>query len=620
MAQGSDVAQATPDLGRHRKVLIDMSSDEVRQVKCLLLSGPMDTVQDAVSQVKAGLRRTARTDVPELTELEIFEPDFSTWVDFDDIALLPEGSKRQLRRKQAPLAAASPLGGGSAFAPEAIARRAKLKRGCVVAKVGYKVENVGEIDCHKSVFFASVKVFLQWNEPELAQCTEEEIERLEDAPGWKGMTAKHSNPLWEKLHFFHPDLQVLNLHTHLRCSSAIQVKDKQKGTVKMAMYICDWLELDVGGALRNFPFDYHDLRLSLRSHKLNTGSLRLAKWSGMHTAEFQEQQNEWQLAGHRGDLVETDPNTSSTGKTYHEFHVVVMVRRYYSWYVWNVGIYMMALFAMSMAMYMMPVENIGDRAETSVALSKFARAPCVCFRLPCVGPWPALTLPLTQPTAAAAAAACPAVLAIIATKFVVADHIPRCSFVTFFDSYVLACFAFNTFAGAESIAVYRVSLTHPDLAKDMNEICSVAIPCSYFVFHLYLLRRFRKHFKAHAIWMTSAADAADDAASGGFEKKQRSMKTLNKRELLLLAQAGSFRGKKAIQSPPTTPRVQSAKQQRNLAIDGYNARLPRLPPRTVKVAPAPTPAKAPAPALAPAPVPNRNVDGDAQPLAVSGII
>lgn len=377
MAQDSDVAQATPDLGRRRKVLIDMSNDEVRRVKCLLLSGPMDTVQDAVSQVEAGLRRTARTDVPELAELEIFEPDFSTWVDFDDIALLPEGSKRQLRRKQAPLAAASPLGGGSAFAPEAIARRAKLKRGAVVAKVGYKVENVGEIDCHKSVFFASVKVFLQWNEPELVQCTEEEIERLEDAPGWKGMTAKHSNPLWEKLHFFHPDLQVLNLHTHLRCSSAIQVKDKQKGTVKMAMYICDWLELDVGGALRNFPFDYHDLRLSLRSHKLNTGSLRLAKWSGMHTAEFQEQQNEWQLAGHRGDLVETDPNTSSTGKTYHEFHVVVMVRRYYSWYVWNVGIYMMALFAMSMAMYMMPVENIGDRAETSVALSKCARAPCV---------------------------------------------------------------------------------------------------------------------------------------------------------------------------------------------------------------------------------------------------
>lgn len=203
----------------------------------------------------------------------------------------------------------------------------------------------------------------------------------------------------------------------------------------------------------------------------------------------------------------------------------------------------------------------------------------------------------------------------------VADHIPRCSFVTFFDSYVLACFAFNTFAGAESIAVYRVSLTHPDLANDMNEICSIAIPCSYFVFHLYLLQRFRKHFKAHAIWMTSAADAADDAASGGFEKKQRSMKTLNKRELLLLAQAGSFRGKKAIESPQTsTPREQSAKQQRNQAIDGYNARLPRLPPRTVKVAPAPTPAKAPAPASAPAPVPNRNAVGDAQPLAVSGII
>ena len=418
-----------------------------------------------------------------------------------------------------------------------------------VSAANEQVENVGEIDCHKSVFFANIKIFLEWNEPELAKCTDEEIRQLTQAPGWQGMTASHSCPLWGRLQFFHPDLQVLNLHTHLRCSSDMRVKDKAHGRVKMSMYICDWLEMDVGGALRNFPFDYHDLHVSLRSHKLDTSKLHLTAWPGMHTAEFQEQQNEWQLAGHRGDLVETDPSTSSTGKTYHEFHVVVMVRRYYSWYIWNVGVYMMALFSMSMAMYMMPISALGDRAESSVAL----------------------------------------ILAIIATKFVVADHIPRCRYVTFFDSYVLACFAFNTFAGAESIVVYKIGLTHPELADTINDMCSFIIPTLYLLFHLYLYCRFKQHFRLHDIWMMQSMTGEDSEC--GFEMKSKSMKSLNKQELTYLAESVSFRGKKALTSQQAAISQQQYRKDSTIFMGApstgfiaasYNNRLTRV----VKVSPA----------------------------------
>ena len=52
------------------------------------------------------------------------------------MALFPDGSKRQLRRKgQAGVNPAS----NEAFSPEAVEARMKLKRNPVCAKVGYKV-------------------------------------------------------------------------------------------------------------------------------------------------------------------------------------------------------------------------------------------------------------------------------------------------------------------------------------------------------------------------------------------------------------------------------------------------------------------------------------------------
>ena len=76
MAQSYSAARESDD---SRKVLIDISNGKSRQVKCLMLHGAIATVADAVSKVEAGLRRTAIADVPALTELEIFEPDFCEW-------------------------------------------------------------------------------------------------------------------------------------------------------------------------------------------------------------------------------------------------------------------------------------------------------------------------------------------------------------------------------------------------------------------------------------------------------------------------------------------------------------------------------------------------------------
>ena len=74
----------------------------------------------------------------------------------------------------------------------------------------------------------------------------------------------------------------------------------------------------------------------------------------MHSKEFQEDSNEWQLVGHRVDGLETDPSASPTGKIYEELHVCIMVRRHWGWYLSNIFVFLFALVIMSVGVYAMP--------------------------------------------------------------------------------------------------------------------------------------------------------------------------------------------------------------------------------------------------------------------------
>jgi hypothetical protein len=54
-------------------------------------------------------------------------------------------------------------------------------------------------------------------------------------------------------------------------------------------------------------------------------------WQDLCTIEMQTEQNEWQLLGHRAQLLQTDPCASTTFKVYSEFHICIMVARFQSW-------------------------------------------------------------------------------------------------------------------------------------------------------------------------------------------------------------------------------------------------------------------------------------------------
>ena len=96
----------------------------------------------------------------------------------------------------------------------------------------------------------------------------------------------------------------------------------------------------------------------------------LVLWKQHHTAEEQEQSNEWEIMGHRADVLQTLPEASSVGKVYSEFHCVVMVRRYYRWYIWNVFGLMNALVLVSWLIFILPVFDKSHTEEEALCSSR----------------------------------------------------------------------------------------------------------------------------------------------------------------------------------------------------------------------------------------------------------
>jgi hypothetical protein len=140
---------------------------------------------------------------------------------------------------------------------------------------------------------------------------------------------------------------------------------------------------------QNFPFDYHDLRIAIRSHKLDKTKCELVVWSETTAMEAQLEQNEWQVLGHRADHLETDPSSSSTGKVYSELHICestaacaicfiatrpitaadttsstfstgVLVGRYPQWYIGNVLSFVFGLGILGFALLALPVEKVAQ--------------------------------------------------------------------------------------------------------------------------------------------------------------------------------------------------------------------------------------------------------------------
>ena len=379
----------------------------------------------------------------------------------------------------------------------AVAKARRARRGHADVQVGYKVDALGEVDCLRAVFFAHFKVFATWVDPELVGCS------LREAEGLHTQTTHDKAASWDRQHgLLQPELVVLNAHDLETTFFNIHVIDRMEGRVKWSKHFCGSLDLEIGLSLENFPFDYHDLRICIRSRTLDQQRCSLRIWPRMHSAECQEESNEWQLVGHRADGLETDPSASPTGKIYEELHVCIMVRRYFQWYMYNIFVFLFALVIMSVGVYAMPFagsEAIGGRTSVCVSL----------------------------------------IFAVIALKFVVVEHIPRVHYSTFFDEYVIMCFFFVTVSGIQSLLMYKFSdlgtadiPREPMFSEEVNKYNNVATSCAvsllFVLYHVRSRQRLKRHRARLRVWRATQLVHSTKADNEPLVRRGRSSQRQNR--------------------------------------------------------------------------------------------
>jgi len=355
----------------------------------------------------------------------------------------------------------------------------KVKAKAVAVRVGYKIEVLEQVDCMVGRFSCNFKMFATWTDPKLAGIEPEDAVSL----GIREMNDTHSNHVWEKeypdLGLFDPELIVSNA-INLKCTYHEQkVTNRVKGTVKLTKYFSGWVGFQVAKSLMLFPFDFHDLTLTLRPHKHPTTIMTIEVWDGCHASDLQNQVGEWSIVGHRVKATTTDPAVSSTGKMYSILDVTIMVDRASQWYGFNVFFFLFAIVLMSFSIFLVPLDN-GSRMEVGTDL----------------------------------------VLSIIATKFTVSEAIPRVHRATIFDEYIVACFTFVLIPVLVTAGLYHAPSR--ELAELLNLVAACVTAALWIAYHLYLFLRLAKHSNKKTGW--KAQQLVSDALKA--QQSDKSIKSM----------------------------------------------------------------------------------------------
>ena len=295
------------------------------------------------------------------------------WMCYHGTLLLELRSHAEKRRKWADLSLSK--GADASSAPKSGKQRAMGKqfmsingRRFILAsnvsaagpevQVGYTIESISDINLATSVYSCSFELCATWVDPRLIGCSEEQAKALGFRVSTEDVVSARDRVVdWEGQGLYQPDLHIVNGREMSIKSFEMAVADRAKGAVCWKQRISGSLHFEISKSLRFFPFDYHELRICVRSHKMNQSKANLVLWT-KHThvraAALSDDGdgdggNEagvggWRLVGHRADVLQTDKGTSSTGKVYSEFHAVVMVQRRPHEYLLQILLFLLASF------------------------------------------------------------------------------------------------------------------------------------------------------------------------------------------------------------------------------------------------------------------------------------
>jgi len=265
----------------------------------------------------------------------------------------------------------------------------------VLVMVGFKVINVLRIDHVHLTFYATFEVYVEWNDPHLIN---------------KTPTSIH----WPD--HFDPDIACVNFVEATVFENRKELINATTGLVQQTISLKGTLTIHET-SFAAFPYDYQDLRIQIKSKTYPQHCLLLVSEG---TALIQHHpREEFLLAGLRTEVYTTNPHASRCGNSYSTMHIVVMVERDPTWYQRNIIITLSLIWFAAMVVLFMPFSTydaLGYRMESAIAL----------------------------------------LLASVATKFTVTEHLPKVSVLTFCEAHMTICFCGILFNIFTSIVLYLV--------------------------------------------------------------------------------------------------------------------------------------------------------------------
>ena len=328
--------------------------------------------------------------------------------------------------------------------------RALLESGStlkVLIMVGFKIQQVLRIDHVHLTFYTNFSLFVEWNDPRLV--------------GMEDPTTID----WSDDKYFDPKMIVIN-GMDVECYGNKKVLvDPLTGLVKQTLRLKGNLTIHET-SFGAFPYDYQDLRIQVQSNKYPGHSVLLVS-TGTSLIEHHPRE-EWSLSGLRTEVYTTNPHASMCGNSFSALHIVIMVERDPAWYKRNILATLSLIWAAAMVTLFMPFSTydaLGYRMESAVAL----------------------------------------LLASVATKFTVTEHLPKVSVLTLCESHMNMCFLGILINIATSILLYVIekyadkhslsesmsdserftvskmcfnSLFLFDITIDIYSFCSVFISCN----------------------------------------------------------------------------------------------------------------------------------------------
>ena len=280
----------------------------------------------------------------------------------------------------------------------------------VYVMVGFKIKQVLRIDHIHLTFYANFNLLVEWNDPRLVD-------------------ADPNNVQWNDAdkNYFDPKINCVNGTDIETYSEKKELINSKTGLVKQTLSMRGNLTIHET-SFGAFPFDYQDLRIQIKSDKYPGHSVLLV-CHGTSMIEHHPRE-EWMLSGLRTEVYTTNPKSDSDNNSYSTMHIVIMVERDPTWYKRNILYTLSLIWGAAMVTLFMPFSSydaLGYRMESAIAL----------------------------------------LLASVATKFTVTEHLPKVSVLTLCEAHMTTCFlgiCFNIFT---SIFLYVIEkYAHPESVQE----------------------------------------------------------------------------------------------------------------------------------------------------------